>query len=53
MKTKIKNYWAEIYTAPNTSKTVFFDTEEQGKEYLKKIGRENTPIHDINVELPF
>lgn len=53
MKTKIKNFWAEIYTAPNTAKTVFFDTEQQGKEYLEKIGKPNTPIHDIKKELPF
>ena len=52
-ETKIKNFWAEIYVSPNKSKTVFFDTMEQGQEYLQKVGKPNAPIHDINKELPF
>lgn len=52
-ETRIKNFWAEIYTKPNQAKTVFFDTVEQGQEYLQKIGQPSTPIHDIKVELPF
>ena len=52
-ETKIKNHWAEIYTKNNDSKLVWFDTLEQGKQYLEKVGKPNTPIHDINVELPF
>ncbi len=52
-ETRIKNFWAEIYTKPNQAKTVFFDTVEQGQEYLEKIGQPNTPIHDIKIELPF
>ena len=50
---QVKQFWAEIYTQPNKAKIVYFDTEEQGKEYLKKVGRPNTPLHNIDIELPF
>lgn len=48
---KIKKYWAEIHQA-NKAKLVWFDTEEQGKDYMKKIGQD-APIHDIEKDLPF
>ena len=51
-KSRVKNYWAEIYDRQK-SKIVYFDSEEQGREYLQKVGKPNTTIHDINVELPF
>lgn len=52
-KQKIKRYWTEIYNPNNGSKIVWFDTIEQGKEYLKKIGCERYAIFDIMEELPF
>lgn len=52
-KTKIKRYWAEIPTPNNRSKLVWFDTEEQGREYLNKMGFERYAIFDIMEELPF
>lgn len=50
---KIKRYWAEIPTRNNGTKILWFDSMDEGKEHLKKIGFEQYAIFDVMEELPF